>query len=86
MQVAASISRFFGFFFTLLITIAVVIASYAIVAGQPIDKTWSAVEALILASAVLLVLAVIALLVRDGIEREFGKRAGKIDTSGVESQ
>ncbi len=59
-QVGPAVSRFFGFFFALLITIAVVIASYAIVAGQPIQKTWNAVEALLIASVVVLALALVA--------------------------
>jgi hypothetical protein len=80
MQVAAAISRFFGFFFALLVTIAVVIASYSIVAGQPVDKTWSAVEALTIASIAVLVLAVAATLVRDVMEREWPKRAARTET------
>jgi len=67
-QVASTVSRFFGFFFTLLVTIAVVIAAYSIVAGQPVDKTWSAVEALIIAAVALLILAFAAAVLPGALE------------------
>lgn len=57
-NVGLAVSRFFAFFFTLMITLAVVIGAYSAVAGQPVDKTWSAVEALVIAAIVLLALAI----------------------------
>jgi uncharacterized membrane protein len=80
MQVATTVSRFFGFFFTLLVTIAVVIAAYTIVAGQPVDKIWSAVEALVIAAVAVLVLAVAAALIPDFVEKRRPMRAVSPDS------
>lgn len=68
-EILSAVGRFLGFFFVLVLTIAVLITVYSALATAPISQTWDAVKALVVTAVVLLLLALGSGMLAEGTAR-----------------